>query len=95
MARVPTVRGGCVTVELMSSRVRSRAIVVLCLILVACAKQTRTERMVELRGQILAVRPNNEVLLNHGDIKGLVSIYDGSAWTPDQIAADMKRVLAR
>jgi protein SCO1/2 len=25
----------------------------------------------------------------------LVSIYDGSAWTPDQIAADMKRVLTR
>jgi cytochrome oxidase Cu insertion factor (SCO1/SenC/PrrC family) len=25
----------------------------------------------------------------------LLSIYDGSAWTPDQIAADMKRVLAR
>jgi cytochrome oxidase Cu insertion factor (SCO1/SenC/PrrC family) len=25
----------------------------------------------------------------------LLSIYDGSAWTPDRIAADMKRVLAR
>jgi protein SCO1/2 len=25
----------------------------------------------------------------------LVSVYDGSAWTPDQIAADMTRVLAR
>jgi hypothetical protein len=46
----------------MSSRVRSRVIVVLCFSLVACAKREQTERTFALRGPILAVRPNNAVL---------------------------------
>jgi protein SCO1/2 len=56
----------------MSSCVRSRVIVVLCLTLSACAKQAQTERTFELRGQIVAVRPNNEVIVKHDDIKGFM-----------------------
>jgi protein SCO1/2 len=56
----------------MSFRVRSRIIVVLCLAAIACTKQQQTERSFELRGQILAVRPNDEVLVKHEDIKGFM-----------------------
>ena len=72
MPKVPGGAGRCATVELMSSRVRSRAIVVLCISLAACAPPTQTERTFELRGQVLAVRPNNEVLVKHDDIKGFM-----------------------
>lgn len=56
----------------MSVPVRSRVIVVLCLAAIACAKPAQTERSFDLHGQILAVRPNNEVLVKHDDIRGFM-----------------------
>jgi protein SCO1 len=56
----------------MSFPVPLRVIVVLCLIVNACTKSSLSERTFELRGQVLAVRPNNEVLVKHDDIKGFM-----------------------
>jgi protein SCO1/2 len=56
----------------MSSRVRSRVIAILCYVVVGCARTPSSERVFELRGQILAVRPNHEVLIAHEDIKGFM-----------------------
>lgn len=39
---------------------------------IACTQSDPPPREFELRGQILALRPNNEVLLKHDDIKGFM-----------------------
>jgi protein SCO1 len=56
----------------MSSPVRSRVITIFCCGMIACGRAPSVERTFELRGQILAVRPNNEVLIAHEDIKGFM-----------------------
>jgi protein SCO1 len=56
----------------MSSRVRSRVITILGCVVIGCGRAPAPERTFELRGQILAVRPNDEVLIAHEDIKGFM-----------------------
>lgn len=58
-----------------SSRVRSPSItqtILVCLLAAACSDRESEPRRFEMRGQILALRSDTEVLVKHEDIKGFM-----------------------